>query len=81
MWMPAPCVPASTEVLSGMAGTYPDQERPSYPLPRWPGRSTGTFVACARRLTRFRPLAKLKYHLHSLGDKKLKTKDFEITSF
>lgn len=41
----------------------------------------GGSLAPARRPARLRPFAKLNYHGHGLGDKKLKTKDFKITSF
>lgn len=38
-------------------------------------------LASAWPPARLRPLAKRNYHRHGLGDKKLKTKDFKITSF
>lgn len=73
------------------SGTWGELGDSSHPCPPWTAvschqnwwgrRRTGGSLAPARRPARLRPFAKLNYHGHGLGDKKLKTKDFKITSF
>lgn len=87
--------PGGMEARSAAAGLCPEFSTqwdlgglgdPSHPCPPWMAVSCrqnwwGRWRASARRPARLRPFAKLNYHRHGLGDKKLKTKDFKITSF